>query len=90
MRDKDCISGGCSPRHQGGRLMTGSHDETFGALLQRIERAPAPARYAHIPTLRRMIAAQSTSGQPAPCQARAMLRRLEEEAAEDMFDNMPV
>lgn len=70
--------------------MTVSRDDTFGPLIQRIEDCPAPARYAHIPTLRRMIAAQSTRGSAAPCRVRAVLRRLEEEAAEDMFDNMPV
>lgn len=70
--------------------MTDVQVDTINGLIQRIEATPPESRFAEIPKLRRAIALREATGEMPPSGARQMLRTLEEEAVESLFDNMPV
>ncbi|MEI4194340.1 hypothetical protein [Roseovarius sp. E0-M6] len=70
--------------------MSTQHQESLTSLMRTIETCPPNARYTHIPKLRRMIAQREAHGDTPPQGARHMLKSLEEEAIESLFDNMPI
>ena len=64
--------------------------ESISGLIRTLEACSPEERFSKIPKLRYMIAMREASGDMPPRGARQMLRSLEEEAVEAIFDNMPV
>lgn len=69
---------------------TAAVEEEITALEQRMQRA-GPYRRDHLRAeVQKAISTLIAQGDPVPQRLRKMNRTLEEEAIEDMFDNMPV